>query len=322
MHFDAGENLFRKSTADEPFLDLELGCGDWFISTLVPPCSASIGREGKHCNPKDILKPDQAPQESSRAQMFDITGNGAEHYDLDDKDAYNNNHMDYVPDSWLNALLDEQEANDATEVVVGEAASSGSQAPTYLIQGELTEDQCTRIARNRQISLDIQVAIGSNSKRPALLHRTSFDDAEGGEFQEEPDLRHESIEVESQPTQVKRRRLFAKTNPINTGYPLTALLTRAVYKVQMEQKGKVIRQNGHDKRVAANEAIALLARHHLSQQEPEEVNVVRRSETLQKPHPSHDIASLEGNDGIIWCRRCSSWSTKTQSLRVLLSFVP
>ncbi len=98
-----------------------------------------------------------------------------------------------------------------------------------------------------------------------MLHRTSFGDAEGGELQEEPDLRHEFIEVESQPIQLKRRRLLAKTNPINTGYPLTALLTRAVYKVQMEQKGKFIRQNGHDERVAANAAIALLARHHLSQ---------------------------------------------------------
>ena len=145
-----------------------------------------------------------------------------------------------------------------------------------------------------------------------MLHRTSFDDAEVCEFQEEQDLRHEFIGVESQPIQVKRRRLLAKTNPINTGYPSTALLTRAVYKVQMEQKGKVIRQNGHDKRVAANEAIAPLARHHFSQQEPEEVNVVRRSEPLQKPHPSHDIATLAGNDGIIWCRRCSSWSKNTK----------
>ncbi len=185
-----GHITFENSTADEPFLDLELGCGEGFISTLVPPRSASIESDCKRCDPKDILKPDRALQEDSRAKMYDITGNGAEHYDLNDNNAYDNNHMDYVPDAWLNALLDEQEANEATEFVVCEAASSSSQAPSYVINdsvacessaktersklGKLTAEQLERIDRNRQIAFALQMLTISRRMNGRRSHTESI----------------------------------------------------------------------------------------------------------------------------------------------------
>ena len=192
VNLDTGEITFENSACDRPFVDLELGCGEGFISTLVPPRSASIESDCKRCDPKYILKPDRAPQEDSRAKMYDITGNGAEHFDLNEEDDYHNNFMDYVPDTWLNALLDDQEAEEAKVVIVCEAASSSSQAPRFVIKdsvdsessakiepskhGKLTAEQRARIDRNRQIALALQMSHDSLSEeRPKKSHRINFD---------------------------------------------------------------------------------------------------------------------------------------------------
>jgi len=314
-------------------LDLELGCGEGFISTLVPPRSASTESVGKCCDPKEILKPDRAPQEDSRAKMFDITGNSAEHHDLNDNNAYDNNHMDYVPDTWLNALLDEQEANDATQVVVCEAASSSSQAPSYVISdsvkgecsakterskhGKLTAEQLARIDRNRQIALALQMSRDLLSdERPPKSHRINFDDSGDEHFQDQPDLRHELNDASEPNFRIRRRKLLTKSSPIGTGYPMTALVSRATYKVQMEQRKNILRDGRHDKRIAANAATSLPARHQLVTSEASSSSNVQPMIPIQKPHASHDIAALPNHAGIIWCRRCAAWS-KNVKLKAL-----
>ena len=104
---------------------------------------------GRHQNPSTILKRDRLPNGICGAQHFDITGHGTEHFDLTDGVEYDTGHTDYVPDSVLNALLDEQEASEDIEAVTSEAASSSSGAPTYTTDFRLTEAQSQRIARNR-----------------------------------------------------------------------------------------------------------------------------------------------------------------------------
>ena len=46
VKLDTGEIAFEKSADDGPFVDLELGRGEGFISTLVPPCSVEVPSSG------------------------------------------------------------------------------------------------------------------------------------------------------------------------------------------------------------------------------------------------------------------------------------
>ena len=100
-----------------------------------------------------------------------------------------------------------------------------------------------------------------------------------------------------------------KSSPIGTGYPLIAFGSRAAYKVAMVHNAKVLKETRADKRVVAKAAIQLLAMHHVDGQlETSREMKPKSSIPVAKPHLSHEIATLPNHDGIIWCRRCSSWS--------------
>ena len=93
------------------------------------------------------------------------------------------------------------------------------------------EDQLGRIARNRDIALAIRAAC----ERPA---RCNFDDADGGEFGDQPSWSQDFTSEANQNYDGKRRKLLVKSSPIGTGYPLIALGSRAAYKVAMVHKAK------------------------------------------------------------------------------------
>ncbi len=84
----------------------------------------------------------------------------------------------------------------------------------------------------------------------------------------------------------------------------------------MEQRKIILRDGRHDKRIAANAAIALLARHQLGTSEASSSSNLQPIIPIQKPHASHDVAALQHHAGIIWCRRCAAWS-KNVKLKAL-----
>ena len=172
----------------------------------------------------------------------------------------------------------------------------------------LSEEQLRRIERNRDIALAIRAAFERPAREPsAAAHSFNFDEAEGGEFEEQPNWNQSFDNSETPSCNGKRRKLLVKTSPIGTWYPLTALGSRAAYKVAMEQKVNILRETRTDKRVVANAAISLLARHHMDGQLGVLSSMNSKSTIpVAKPHPSHEIATLPNHDGIIWCRRCTS----------------
>ena len=320
-----------------------------FISSLVPhPASTSTTSilDQEKLDPQSILKTDRTPTAESGAVNFDISGEGAEHFDLTGGDAYSNNFIntEHIPECWLNALLDDEEAERADRDTVRETASYSSQAPTFVLKNlledgsspngdkeveakmepnhksKLTVEQLSRIERNRQLAIAIQRSLDpAENARPCKIHRINFDEADDSHFQEEDEVDPGEFglnEVSGPNLPTRRRRLWKKTNPIGTGFPLTALVNRATYKIQMEKKKATLREVRMDKRTASNAAIALLSRHQLS---TSEVSIPRNDlpkQQCQKPHPSHDIAFLHKHPGIIWCRRCAAWS-KNVKLKAL-----
>jgi len=174
--------------------------------------------------------------------------------------------------------------------------------------GKLTVEQLSRIERNRLIALAIQMSHDSlKEERPTKSHRINFDDSGDEQFQDQNEVGFELNNLSEPNFHIRRRKLMTKTNPIGTGYPLTALVNRATYKVQMEQKKIILRDGRHDKRTAANAAISLRSSHQLSTVEVNSINLQPVIPT-QKPHASHDVTSLQNHAGIIWCRRCAAWS--------------
>ena len=165
--------------------------------------------------------------------------------------------MDYVPDIWLNALLDDEEADEANVVTVCEAAFSSSQAPIFVIQnsvesespvviftngvdptfgsrgsakmgpskyGKLTAEQLSRIDRNRQIALALQMSHGSlTEERPTKSHRINFDDSGDEQFQDQTEVGFELNDSNEPNFKIRRRKLLTKSNPIGTVYPFPSL---------------------------------------------------------------------------------------------------
>ena len=183
--------------------------------------------------------------------------------------------------------------------------------------GKLTVEQLSRIERNRQFALAIQRSLeSSKDERPSKVHRINFDEADDEHFHEQDQGEFELNEVSEPNLPTRRRRLWTKTNPMGTGFPLTALVNRATYKIQMEKKKVILRDVRMEKRTATNAAISLLARHQLDTSELSIPRNVKPILPSQKPHASHDIASLHNHPGIIWCRRCAAWS-KNVKLKAL-----
>ena len=159
-------------------------------------------------------------------EWFDISGGdagdecGALQFDIDN----------IVPDHILNELLDGAEVGDGKSAV--KAASSSWEAPSFIVQGGLSAEQMRRIEANRQVGLAMQAtkAQARESCGASAIH-FKFDDSDGEDFQDQPDLSQELDYIELPSLQVKRRKLLHKTNPIGTGYPVTALISRTVYKI-------------------------------------------------------------------------------------------
>ena len=135
-----------------------------------------------------------------------------------------------------------------------------------------------------QIALALQMSRDLLSdERPPKSHRINFDDSGDEHFQDQPDLRHELNDASEHNFTIRRRKLLSKSSPIGTGYSMIALVSRATYKVQMEQRKNILRDGRHDKRIAANAAIALLARHHLVTSEACSLSNVQPMIPIQKP---------------------------------------
>ena len=157
-----------------------------------------------------------------------------------------------------------------------------------------------------------------------------FDESDG-EGPEEPDA-HEFYdfdfdqglvisdnEAEAHVT-FKRRRLWQKTSPKGTGYPMTALATLASYRIARAKSKQLKRAQRLEKKIAWDAAVRLLAM---------QPNIVRNdfapgpiaevsgeAKPLMVPHASHEIQTLPREQGIIFCKCGNAWleNTKMKSI--------
>ena len=118
----------------------------------------------------------------------------------------------------------------------------------------------------------------------------------------------------------KRRRLTVKTSPLKTGYPNTALVTRASYKISMARRKVEVATNKRDKSAAMAAALKLLAAQpdlaHSHGEGDENATAKVPERAFGSPDPSHSIQSLSRQFDIIVCRSCAAWS-KNDKLKAL-----